>query len=1714
MKKLYALLLCFIPFLLSAQPYRNEWIPFTVVQPYSVQQYVKIKVWQTGIHRISYNDLTQALPGVTIEPKRLQLFHKGIEQFIYVEGEADNVFDPADYIEFYGEKNDGSFDTQLYDTAEWQLNPYYSLFSDTAAYFLTININPNHQGKRMIVETANDFQNYSPSDYFMKDVLQFYKNEYYCGFKKNYETYASTYGTSLYSPYNNAEGFTRDRSADLQFTEVLNTPNAATAAGLFATASTAFLGGNSHNSLWNISVNGVLIGVADNKGPTFTLFSQPVAAAALSSGTATFNFNATYTTGTQYNSYPYIKITYPHTWSFAGETEENQLMTITADLNAAKTRIDFTNHLTGNSSLRWIYVFSGDTIRKIQVYQNGGSYQALIPTFLTDKKALLTTDLATRTSSTGFLIAPVSTDPARYARFTNFGYQNLLNSDYLIISHPRIWTKAEEYKNYRSSSAGGSFNVLLADVEELYDQFACGIRKNPLAIRNFADFTIDNYNQPPKYLFLLGKSIRSDNSREATWLEDINLVPTYGDPPSDQMLVSKLNTNEYKPEIAVGRLAARTNDDVDMYLEKVMVHDAAQYDNLNEWTKQVIHFGGGTNTTEQQQIKDALAAYESIIEDTLFGGNVTTVLKNTSDPIQVNQSVYLQQRINNGVALMTFFAHAAGSTFDITTDEPENYQNKDKYPVMLANSCFIGDMHVGPKQYSERFVLLREKGAIAFIASPNIGFIPEQPPYTIPLYKQIGIYSYGDGIGQCMQRCVDSVFFPSSALVQQSLRMGMTLHGDPAVRLFPKSKPDLSVVQPDVSFIPGEVSSELASFDMRIIIRNYGRSINKPYIVRITRKYPDGFTPKVFDVVRTSMPFADTLILSIPMDFEHAAGLNLFNVEVDANLPADIDEITKSNNNLYNIPLLIKSSDIVPVYPAKYAIVPNNNITLKATTSNLFAPLKSYRFEIDTTDRFNTPFKISIVRSSTGGIVPWQLPFNLTPDRVYYWRVANDSITSPDTSISNRFKWNESSFIHKPGKTGWSQAHYSQFKEDEFKNIEYKNQPGWTDTTFTFIKTQTRILVHNAVVPDQTSGAPADFYINNTIVDYGGCYNQINVAVLDSITLEAWNTRDQAYFGNWNKFGTVFPGYGLSCGGGQGRNRPDYFFAFKTDSANAPLYMDSLNQMLTSPLIKNGMYVILYSIAYPRYNFWPLPIRQTLGNMGSQIVSLGSVPEYWKPFIMIMRKGFPNETMEILGDSTNMIFQLEKFIGGNWDKGYVTSVPIGPAQQWSELHWGSFAVEPQGQDSIEISVIGIDTAGTETTLITGIDPTQPDVSLASISASDYPYLKLKAYKQDEVIKTPPQLSYWQIYYTEVPEGALNPQKHFVVVPSSNAVQEGEPYRFEIAFENISSTPFADSVLVDFFAFGGNNQQVQVSSSRYRKINPGEHFIASGTFNTLGYSGNNSLWVEVNPRNDQPEQYHFNNLAAVFFKVNPDITNPILDVTFDGQHILDGDIVSAKPNIVIKLKDENKFIALNDTNKYRVFLTWPDGVQRRIHFESAPGLSSDRNKMKYTPAVLPDNSFTIEYAPEFIVDGVYKIDVQASDESGNLSGQYNYRISFEVINQSTITEVVNYPNPFSTSTRFVFTLTGSEIPQQMKIQIMTVTGKIVREIFQNEIGPIHIGRNITQYAWDGKDQYGDQLANGVYLYRVITYLNGQSIEKRETAADKFFKKGWGKMYLLR
>jgi hypothetical protein len=346
--------------------------------------------------------------------------------------------------------------------------------------------------------------------------------------------------------------------------------------------------------------------------------------------------------------------------------------------------------------------------------------------------------------------------------------------------------------------------------------------------------------------------------------------------------------------------------------------------------------------------------------------------------------------------------------------------------------------------------------------------------------------------------------------------------------------------------------------------------------------------------------------------------------------------------------------------------------------------------------------------------------------------------------------------------------------------------------------------------------------------------------------------------------------------------------------------------------------------------------------------------------------------------------------------------------------------------------------------------------------------------------------------------------------SKDTVEQGQPIQFALAFKNISDVAFDSLIKVKCIITDQYNVPREVVIPKRKSLPTADTLQVHYTIETSNTQGNNTLFIEFNPDNDQPEQYHFNNVLYKNFFVKADKFNPLLDVTFDGVHILNKDIVASKPHILIQLKDESKFLALKDTSLISLQVRFPDQSIRTYYFGDT---------MHFNPANLStgENTASIDFMPYFVEDGEYELIVTGKDVMGNKAGEFNYRTVFTVINKPMISNLLNYPNPFTTSTAFVFTLTGNQIPQNMRIQILTITGKIVREITKDELGPIHVGRNITAYQWDGTDQYGGQLANGVYIYRVLTNLNGKSLDKYTADGDntdKFFNKGYGKMYLMR
>ena len=110
-----------LSFYSSAQT-TNNWINYD-------QNYFKFPISDDGIYRIGFQELVNAGINITVlDPENLQIFAKGKEIPIYIQGDADGSFDPKDFIEFYGEKNTGWYDHVLFSDSEFQnllISPLY-----------------------------------------------------------------------------------------------------------------------------------------------------------------------------------------------------------------------------------------------------------------------------------------------------------------------------------------------------------------------------------------------------------------------------------------------------------------------------------------------------------------------------------------------------------------------------------------------------------------------------------------------------------------------------------------------------------------------------------------------------------------------------------------------------------------------------------------------------------------------------------------------------------------------------------------------------------------------------------------------------------------------------------------------------------------------------------------------------------------------------------------------------------------------------------------------------------------------------------------------------------------------------------------------------------------------------------------------------------------------------------------------------------------------------------------------------------------------------------------------------------------------------------------------------------------------------------------------------------------------------------------------------
>ena len=109
----------------------------------------------------------------------------------------------------------------------------------------------------------------------------------------------------------------------------------------------------------------------------------------------------------------------------------------------------------------------------------------------------------------------------------------------------------------------------------------------------------------------------------------------------------------------------------------------------------------------------------------------------------------------------------------------------------------------------------------------------------------------------------------------------------------------------------------------------------------------------------------------------------------------------------------------------------------------------------------------------------------------------------------------------------------------------------------------------------------------------------------------------------------------------------------------------------------------------------------------------------------------------------------------------------------------------------------------------------------------------------------------------------------------------------------------------------------------------------------------------------------------------------------------------------------------------------------------------------------------------ILEESYDIRISATDVNGQTGVFVVHVVGHESI---TLDEVINYPNPFHSTTRIIYTLNQSGA--DVSIDIYTVGGRLIKTI---DYAPGDL--NYNEVEWDGVDADGDLVANGLYLYVV-------------------------------
>ncbi|MDP4819574.1 MAG: C25 family cysteine peptidase [Saprospiraceae bacterium] len=1010
MKRIFQFFLLLCCTLVSAQS-THTWI-------HPEQKYYRIGIAEEGVYRITYDLLRQyGIPTADIPGDRFRLFHLGEEVPLY--RSTSETFSPGDFLEFYGRPNRGELDSMLFEGGEGDmLNPHYSLFTDTSAYFLTWGSTAtllSYADGSVATDCASQ-----PIPWVWQEQLLVFTDAW------QKATYRVGQVGLRYSHFDH-DGFA---STMQSLHRIRLLPEKLVSTGPDAQLDIRLLS-NDHpeGHQLDIRLNSSSLYTATFAGAQLRHISQSVSPSDLSSQPV---LEIKGSQPQDRYAIGFVRLQYPAAahagkrsfWSFRvpATTQPQQLHV--QDLHAPSRQWLL---LDPNALLRYSGTIAAG---KVELCLPPGTHK--LPFLLYAPEHIT-------------LVSALS--PVQFSDFSQ------LRSDFLLISHPVFMQPngpAEAYAQYRSNR----FQTLLVNVETLYDQFAYGIRHHPLAIRRFVEYL--HKIHPLQYVLLLGKGLEYPLLRQASHLPAVAekaLIPTWGAPPSDNLLAT--DPGGLAPLVPIGRIAATEPQHVFRYLDKLRAFENNSHNiqtiAQQSWRKSILHLSGGGNATEQQLLRNYLSDIGRLLTHSTIGAEIFPAGQGSS----FDSPAFFDQ-VNKGVALLTFLGHAAPGSFDANIDNPERYQNQGRYPFLLSLGCYSGNVFTPEQSLAERFCFLEQAGTIAFAATTGTGFLAPLVLLGREIYQQLGNDQYGKGLGDILRESIRKRSPDTDNILLKSLLEQFVLHGDPALQLHLSRDPDYTIDPQQFHTEPAYPTLLDDTIRICLEVYNLGAAISGDSLeLELLLRHENNSLIRLPYGPFPAPPFREKICLPMAtqnwLPGRRSLSLHILPRVQEGPLPAALQ-----NNYLPNIfAFEVTRQNAWPLAPPDAAIFNHDTLHLQAFGLPSDSETTDLLFQLDTTPLFNSPLYQQQRLNIQAGQRSWKPHLSPMPGTSFFWRIA-----LPHNQVTP-----VQSFTWIPGHPeGWRLQHPGQIQGGTFLQI---NASDWR---FTDQYREIRLLSH----PGQQHSFSAD----------------------------------------------------------------------------------------------------------------------------------------------------------------------------------------------------------------------------------------------------------------------------------------------------------------------------------------------------------------------------------------------------------------------------------------------------------------------------------------------------------------------------------------------------------------------------------------------------------------------------------------------------------------